>query len=118
MTPLAMTLLAIGLLLAIWTGMQAYLGRPANAPQLVTAIGLTGALLVQSIISLFRITAAVPLDRVTFIAYSIGILFPLPLGIWVARLERTRWGSIALGFTSLVIAVMTLRLQQIWAATA
>ncbi|WP_051266968.1 hypothetical protein [Nakamurella lactea] len=115
-TPLAMTLLGIGLLLAAWTGLQAYRRRPANAPQIVTAIALTAALAVQSVIGWFRMTADIPHDRVTFIAYSIGILLPLPLGIWVARLERTRWGSIALCFTAVVVAVMTLRLHQLWQA--
>lgn len=115
-TALSMTLLGIGLALAAWTGVQAYLRRPANAPQLVASIALTLALAVQSVIGWLRMSGTVPHDRVTFIAYSIGILLPLPLGIWVARLERTRWGSIALCFTAVVGAVMTLRLHQLWFA--
>lgn len=117
-TWLSMTLLGLGLLLAAWTGLQAYLRRPANAPQLIASIALTAALLVQSVIGWFRMGAGVPHDTVTFVAYSIGILLPLPLGIWVARLERTRWGSIALCFTAVVVAVMTLRLHQLWFARA
>ncbi len=117
-TPLALTLIGIGLLLTCWTGVQAYLRRPASGPQLLTAIALEIALLVQSAIALARLPGAALIEPVTFIAYSIGILAPLPLGIWVARLERTRWGSIALCFTALVVAVMTLRLDQLWRARA
>jgi hypothetical protein len=112
-----MTLLGLGLALAAWTGLQAYLRRPANAAHIVTALVLTVALLAQSVIAWFRMGGGVPHDKVTFIAYSIGILLPLPLGVWVARLERTRWGSIALCFTALVVAVMTLRLHQLWTAS-
>ncbi len=50
----------------------------------------------------------------TFLAYAVGILLPLPLGFYLARIERTRWGSIILGFTGIVVGVMTLRLLQIW----
>lgn len=117
-TPLAMTLIGLGLLLTGWTGLQAYLRRAASGSQLIAAIALEVALLAQSAIAWVRLSSASPLEPVTFIAYSIGILAPLPLGIWVARLERTRWGSMALCFTAVVVAVMTLRLNQLWAAHA
>ena len=45
-----------------------------------------------------------------------GILLPLPLGFYLARVERTRWGSLSLCFTAVVVAVMTLRLMQLWQA--
>lgn len=115
-TPLALSLLGIGLVLAAWTGVQAYRRRAATAPQLVAAIALEVALLVQSVIGGVRLSGTTLAEPVTFIAYSIGILAPLPLGIWVARIERTRWGSIALCFTAVVVAVMTLRLEQLWRA--
>ena len=40
----------------------------------------------------------------------------MPLGFYLAREERTRWGSTSLCFTAVVVAVMTLRLLQIWNA--
>jgi len=55
-----------------------------------------------------------PAEKVTFLAYLGGVLLPMPLGIQLARIERTRWGSIALCFTSVVVAVMMLRLLQLW----
>lgn len=115
-TPLAMTLLGVGLALAGWTGVQAYRRRAATGPQLIGTITLEVALLVQSAIGWVRLPGTSLAEPVTFIAYSIGILAPLPLGIWVARIERTRWGSIALSFTAVVVAVMTLRLYQLWRA--
>src|SRR5664280_1427651 len=55
-------------------------------------------------------------ESVPFVAYSVGILLPLPLGFYLARIERTRWGSLSLCFTAVVVAVMTLRLMQLWQA--
>jgi hypothetical protein len=70
--------------------------------------------LVQTVIGLARLGAAHIAEPVTFVAYAVGILLPLPLGFYLARIERTRWGSITLGFTAVVVGVMTLRLLQIW----
>lgn len=109
-----MTVLGAGLLLAAVTGLWAYLRRPAARWQLVAAIVLLAATLAQSVIAWVRAPGAGLAEGVTFVAYSIGILVPLPVGIWAARVERTRWGSTALAFTCLVVAVMTLRLYQLW----
>lgn len=84
---------------------------------MVGAIVVEAALLVQSGIGIVRLASghSIP-EPVTFVAYSIGILLPLPLGFYLARLERTHWGSICLSFTGLVVGVMTLRLLALWQA--
>jgi hypothetical protein len=109
-----MTVLGAGLLLAAVTGLWAYLRRPAARWQIIAGVVLQVAVLAQSVIAWFRAPGAGLGEGVTFVAYSIGILVPLPVGIWAARVERTRWGSTALAFTCLVVAVMTLRLYQLW----
>ena len=84
---------------------------------MVGAIVLEAALLVQTVIAIVATGRRAQLDRaVTFVAYSVGILLPLPLGFYLARIERTRWGSLSLCFTAVVVAVMTLRLMQLWQA--
>ena len=109
------SLLAAGLLLCVWTGWQAYRRLPVNGPQIVTALVIEGAILIQSVIAVVRvINGHEPFEKVTFLAYLGGVLLPLPLGVQLARLERTRWGSIALSFTAVVVAVMMLRLLQLW----
>ena len=60
-------------------------------------------LLVQSVIGIVRLGSAHLAEPVTFLAYAVGILLPLPLGFYLARIERTRWGSIILGFTAIVV---------------
>ena len=84
---------------------------------MVGAIVLEAALLVQTVIAIVQLVGGQELNEpVTFVAYSVGILLPLPLGFYLARIERTRWGSLSLCFTAVVVAVMTLRLMQLWQA--
>jgi len=111
---LAYALLAAGLLLGIWAGIQASRRLPTNDALMIAAILLEIALVIQSVIGFSKLSAAHLAEPITFLAYAIGILLPLPLGFYLARIERTRWGSIILGFTAVVVGVMTLRLLQIW----
>ena len=111
---LAYSLVGAGLLLGVWSGLQAYRRLPTDDALMISAIVLEIGLLVQSVIGLAELRSAHLGEPVTFVAYAVGILLPLPLGFHLARIERTRWGSIILAFTAVVVGVMTLRLLQIW----
>jgi hypothetical protein len=112
---LSYAVLAAGLGLALWTGVQAARRRPTSEAQMVGAIVVEVALLTQVVIALVQVVGGHELNEpVTFVAYSIGILLALPLGFYLAREERTRWGSLCLCFTAVVVAVMVLRLLQLW----
>ncbi len=112
---LAYSVAVAGMALACWAGLWAGRRRPVNAGQVVMALLVELSLVAQSGIAVVRIIgSATVAEPVTFIAYSVGVLAPLPLGIYVARIERTRWGSIGLAFTAVVVAVMTLRLLELW----
>ena len=113
----AVVVIAAGLFLAGWAGIWAYRRLPTNDPLMVSAIVLEALLLVQAVIGLVRVSSAGLVEPATFIAYTLGVLLPLPLGFYLARIERTRWGSVSLAFTALVTAVMTLRMLQIWRNT-
>lgn len=113
--PLAYALMAAGLVLAAWTGLWANRRKPVNAGQIIAALVLEAGLLVQSVVAVVRLAGdATVAEPVTFVAYAIGVLAPLALGVYLARIERTRWGSISLCFTAVVVAVMGLRLLQLW----
>ena len=115
---LAIGILSAGLLLGAWTGLQAWRRRPTTEAQMVGAIVVEAALLTQTVIAIVQLIGGEPLpEPITFVAYSLGILLPLPLGFYLARIERTRWGSLSLCFTAVVVAVMTLRLTQLWQAS-
>lgn len=114
--PFGYALVAAGLVLAIWAGTWAARDRPTNDALMIGSIVIEVALLVQTTLALFRLSGAGVVEPVTFIAYAAGILLPLPLGFYLARIERTRWGSMILCFTAVVVSVMTLRLLQLWRA--
>ena len=111
---LAYGVVGASLVLALWTGWSAYRNRPTGEAQMVGAIVVEAALVAQTVLALVRLSGAGLAEPVTFIAYGIGILLPVPAGFQLARLERTRWGSICLCFTAVVACVMTLRLIQLW----
>ena len=114
---LGYAVLAAALLLALWTGIQAARRRPTSEAQMVGAIVVEVALLAQVVIAVVQLIGGHKLNEpVTFIAYSIGVLLALPLGFYLAREERSRWGSLCLCFTAVVVAVMVLRLLQLWQA--
>jgi hypothetical protein len=53
-----------------------------------------------------------------FLAYLVGTLLALPVAVlWVLG-EPSRWSTVALGVVCLVIAVLLLRLDQIWTGAA
>lgn len=49
-----------------------------------------------------------------FAGYAFASLAVPPLGAFWALAEKTKWGTAAAGVSCLVLAVATLRLQQIW----
>lgn len=56
-------------------------------------------------------------DIVEFFGYLItALLVPLAAGFW-ALVERTRWSTLILGIGSLTVAVMLVRMWQIWSGT-
>ena len=111
---LAYAVMGVSLALAVWTGISAGRHRPTGEIQMALVLVLEAALLVQSVIAYFRMSDAGLGEPVTFVAYSIGILAPLALAFYLARIERTRWGSVIVSFACVVVAVMTLRLAALW----
>jgi hypothetical protein len=112
---LGYAVLAASLLLAGWTGIQAGRRRPTSEAQMIGAIVVEIGLAVQVVIALVQLVGGTGVaEPVTFVAYSLGVLLALPLGFYLAREERTRWGSLCLCFTAVVVAVMVLRLLQLW----
>ncbi len=50
----------------------------------------------------------------TFVGYLVAASVLLPLAVALSFMERTRWGSVIAGAGSLVLAVLVLRLLQVW----
>lgn len=110
----AYSVMGLGFVLALWTGISAGRRRPTGETQMALALVLEAALLAQSAIAWWRVSGSGIGEPVTFVAYSIGILAPMAAAFYLARIERTRWGSIIVCFAAVVVAVMTLRLAALW----
>ena len=56
-------------------------------------------------------------DTVEFFAYLlVALLIPVGAGFW-ALIERTRWSTVIIGVGALTVAVMLVRMNQIWTGT-
>lgn len=85
-----------------------------------------GALAVVELMLLVQLVASIVLviggarakgDTVEFFGYLItALLVPLATGFW-ALLERTRWSTFILGIGGLTVAIMLVRMYQIWFGT-
>lgn len=73
-------------------------------------------LLVQLVLSIALVVsgASAKQDTVEFFAYLIvALMIPIGAAFW-ALIERTRWSTVVLGVAGLTVAVMLVRMNQIW----
>ena len=116
--PLSVTTIVAALVLAAWFLLRAALDRPPSRADLLAGAALSvlvTVLVVVAVIGLFD--GSRPADTGTFAGYLITTIAFVPTGIYLARMEPTRWGSLILGIAALVLPVLVLRLQQIAAVT-
>lgn len=114
--PLAATLIAAGLVIAAWATVAAARDRRVSGPQLLLSAAVEVLLLVQAVVAVILLTGRPEVSAVTFVGYLLTAVLLLPIGTFWAIGERSRWGNGVLAVSGLVVAVLVLRLQQIWAA--
>jgi len=116
LTPLTVALAVAALALAAWCGWAAWRDQPTKdwhfaGMAVVTLLGL--AQLVVGVVELAR--GRQPADgAVIFVAYLLGVLVCLPVVGLISLSERTRWGSLSVVAGALVLAVLQVRLYDIW----
>ena len=109
---LAWYALAAGLLL-VGLGL---IGRAPSGFSLGLAAGAEAGLVVQLILSIVLVSLGqyAATDTWEFFGYLIvALIIPVAGAIW-ALMERNRWSTVVLGAAVLTIAVMLVRMQQIW----
>lgn len=98
------------------------LGLLGRLPSLVSigALALTElGLLIQLVVSIVLVIngAQAKLDTVEFFGYLIvALLVPPAVALW-GLVERTKWSTVILGAGALTVAVMVVRMHQIWTGT-
>jgi hypothetical protein len=73
-------------------------------------------LVAQLVISIFAVVGgqSAARDTVEYFAYLlVAIMVPVGAGFW-GLVERNRWSTMILGVASLTVAVMLVRMHQIW----
>ena len=92
------------------------IGKSPSGFSLGLAIGVEAGLLVQLILSIVLVSLGqyAVIDTWEFFGYLIvALLGPIAGAVW-ALVERNRWSTVVLGAAVLTIAVMLVRMQQIW----
>ncbi|GAA5178366.1 hypothetical protein GCM10023322_05390 [Rugosimonospora acidiphila] len=103
------------LLAAAWCLVTTLRKRPIGIGELV-AMGVAQALVItQIVISVVHLVQGQrPHELATFIGYLVAIFVILPVAGVLAKMEPTRWGSLIATVGGLVVAVLIVRLNQIW----
>ena len=100
-------------LFAIFLGL---IRRPPSWWSVGSVAVIEGLLLVQLAVSVALVATGNQAkgDTVEFFGYIITALIVPPAAIAWAVLERTRWSTLVLGVAGLTVAIMLVRMWQIW----
>ena len=100
-------------LFAIFLGL---IRRPPSWWSVGSVAVIEGFLLVQLAVSIALVATGSQAkgDTVEFFGYIITALIVPPAAIAWAVLERTRWSTLVLGVSGLTVAIMLVRMWQIW----
>lgn len=113
----ATALIIAALAVALWSLGLVVLNKPPNTATIGLLALLELALLGQVVLGIVNLaTTDRDVTGATFVGYLIGSLLIIPVTTFWALAERTRWGTAVLVFGCLVIPVLIVRLNQIWAA--
>ena len=101
--------------LVVWAGLFAARDRPVILKQLIAGGAIESGIVVQMVLAGILLAGGHPVtELVTFWAYLITALFLLPVAAVWAMAERTRWSSVVLVVAALALAVMQVRMMQLW----
>jgi hypothetical protein len=118
LNPVSSVVIAAALGYAAWCLYAAIRDQNPREPHVVGAGVVELLLVVQLIVAIvMMIVDGAPDDLGIFIAYLIFALLVLPLGLFWALAEKSRWGTMVLVVAALIVPVLIVRLQQIWDGT-
>ncbi|MFF3564345.1 hypothetical protein ACFYXS_30300 [Streptomyces sp. NPDC002574] len=107
---------ATALLLAAWCGFAAFRDQPTKDWHFIGMAVVAVLALVQLVIGVVKVsTGEKPVDGTTiFFAYLVGAACTVPAAAFMSLTERTRWGSAIVAAGGLILAVLEVRLYDIW----
>lgn len=104
------------LALAAWCGFAAYRDQPTKDWHFIGMAVVTVLAFAQLVIGVVQLSRGERADEGTaiFIAYLIGAFAAIPASGFLSLAERTRWGSATVAAGAVVLAVLEVRLFDIW----
>ncbi|SEG80374.1 hypothetical protein SAMN04489712_11370 [Thermomonospora echinospora] len=116
--PLATVIIVAALVIAGYGLLAALRDRPMDRLHLAGLTVVEALLLAQAVLGLVKVAGDEgPAETATFVGYLLGILLIPPAGAGWGLLERSRWGPAVIVVAGLAVAVMTVRMNQIWSGT-
>jgi bacteriorhodopsin len=104
------------LLLAAWCGWAAYRDQPTKDWHFIGMAVVTLLALIQLVVGIVQLARGEQPGQGTtiFVAYLIGAFACVPAAGFMSLAERTRWGSVTVAAGGVVLAVLEVRLYDIW----
>lgn len=112
---LATAIIVGALLLATWAAGSALRRKDPLLVAMVMAIVTEVVIVIQAVVAITVSIRGQSADQPgVFFGYLIAVVLVLPAALIWARAERNQFGSLVILVGSLVLAVLIVRLQQIW----
>lgn len=107
------------LALAAWCGHAAWRDQPTKDWHFIGMAVVTVLVLAQLVVGLVKLAGGGEPDEgtVIFVAYLLGAFATVPAAGMLSLTERTKWGSVTVAAGALVLAVLEVRLYDIWGTT-
>lgn len=113
--PVAYVVIIAALAYAAWSLYAMVRDKPPREPHVIGAGVVELLLIVQLAVVLVMLAVQGAPDQLgVFIAYLVVALLVLPVGLFWALSEKSRWGTGVLVVAALAIPVIVVRLQQLW----
>ncbi|WP_016905436.1 hypothetical protein [Streptomyces xiaopingdaonensis] len=116
LTPLTVALAVAALALAAWCGWAAYRDQPTKDWHFAGMAVVFALALVQLVVGIVQLARGEHPDdgAVIFVSYLLGVFACIPVVGLLSLTERTRWGSLTVVAGAVVLAVLQVRLYDIW----
>lgn len=113
----AYVVIAASLAYAAWCLYALVRNQIPREPHVIGAGVVELLLLVQVVAAVILLAVEGAPDQLgVFIAYLVVSVLVLPLGLFWALAEKSRWGTAVLMVAALTVPVIVIRLQQLWEA--
>lgn len=115
-TPLTVALAVAALALAAWCGWAAHRDQPTKDWHFIGMAVVTLLAFVQLVAGVVRLAGgAEPAEgTAVFVAYLAAVFASVPVVGFISLTERTRWGTLTVAAGAVVLAVLQVRLHDIW----